>query len=231
MTSAILDVVDQGMLVDSEDRWNSATTADHIEDILKNTTEGHRRAPLLIEEMLEEIEDDPVSFRERSVDSTVTSLGTISAGDNKAADDAISASKYDLLNQQILPTAPQGNLGMRRRNTAKSSVIGNNTPSRTQPGPPLPSISTSFACPDFFEPYTVFKLRESLDEFEKEAESEGGLFGGRKSFFGKRQASVKGKWKEDRLEEAFKGRDIVRLFAVKCLYFRRGGGSALGRLC
>ena len=228
ITPAILDLVDQHMLVDSQGRYNSAQTADHLEYILNDTQGGWRRAPPLIERMLEEIEDDPKSFRERSTDSTVTSQGTISTGENALADDDISASKYDLLNQQILPTAPQGSLGLRRRNIAKNFLARTNIRSTTRAGPPLLSRSTNATAArnpekrrnsyaEFYEPYTVFNLREALDEHEEEAKSKGWTFGRRASFLKRRQASVRGRWKapEDQLEDAFRGRDIVRPLAAQ----------------
>lgn len=223
ITPAILGLVDQHMLVESESRWNSAKTANHIKDILNDTVWELPQVPPLIERMLEEIEDDPKSFRERSTDSTPTSLGTILAGDNVTIDDNMSVSKYDLLNQPILPTAPQGGQGLRRRNTASHTLTRSNTLSTFRSRPPLAVSASTTATrnpevgrgsyEDFYAPYTVFKLRKDLDELDEETKFNGGsVFGRRTSFFRKRQASVKGRWKahEDQLVDAFEGRDIVR---------------------
>lgn len=222
-TPAILDLVDQHMLVDSDNRYDSARTVSKLECILMDTASGFPKVPPLIEKKLGVIEDSSGSARERSTDSTMTSVGTTSVGDYVAIDDDMSESKVNLLSEQILPTAPQGRWRLQGQNTISSTLTRTNTQLTTQTRPRLASMSTKttairnprnprVSSEEYYQPYKVFKLREDLDELDKKSKSKGGILGRRRSFFRSRQESVRDRWKknEDQLEDAFAGRDIVR---------------------
>ncbi|SPO07392.1 uncharacterized protein DNG_10086 [Cephalotrichum gorgonifer] len=227
-TPAILDLIDKHMLVDSRERYDSAATAHHLEKILQETTSGvgsgNFCVPPSIQTMLRDIENDAESFREQSLTSSATGMQTIHAGNsNVDITEEASRSKISLLRQEIQPTAPQG--GLRRRVSlqpppppASTSSITRSAPRQTlsidPPAGATPPRKRS-AYEEFYEPYTVFNLREDLDELDRQTPGRRltSKFLQSMRLPKKTDSSVKGRWNanEDLLDKAFGGRDIIFL--------------------
>ncbi|KAK1579742.1 uncharacterized protein LY79DRAFT_334052 [Colletotrichum navitas] len=223
-TSAVLDMVDEHMLVE-KDRWSAGTICQRFEELFKSTQSGVSRVPQSLHDLLQRID---LQSEQDYLHSGITKVNPGDVTKHKLRATKLPSAEVEfesrekLLEQPIQPVA-QRSLHSRNSATishpiAQSSVARD---PRIAPSnePKTSQTSTQSAYPDWHtthrSPITVWQVRTALDKKGKGFKPSMGSFS---SLISKQPRTVKGKDISDnleqldrRLETEFKNRDIVYL--------------------